>query len=188
MKLASLKEGGRDGTLIVVSRDLKTAVKVTNIATTLKEVLYNWENTAPALVEVLDSLQAALTSAQAQDEQAACYAHKIEKAEAELDWSLDAQDLRRKILAFNPSPVVWTLLHGERLKLWSAESIAGGSAADRGRPGEILSRDGSGITVACGRGGLRLTRLQLPGGKPLQVSQLLHSRSDMFACGVVMGH
>jgi len=56
MKLASLKKGGRDGTLIVVSKDLKNACKVPNIANTMQELLENWENTAPALEEIYISL------------------------------------------------------------------------------------------------------------------------------------
>lgn len=57
MKLASLKEGGRDGTLIVVSRDLARAVKATGIAPTLQRALEEWETAAPrlnALSEVLN--------------------------------------------------------------------------------------------------------------------------------------
>lgn len=57
MKLATLKEGGRDGTLIVVSRDLKRAVRADEIAPTLQQALDNWDNTAPrlnALSERLD--------------------------------------------------------------------------------------------------------------------------------------
>ena len=57
MKLASLKEGGRDGTLIVVNRDMSKAVKVPDIAPTLQVALENWEETKPALVEVFNRLQ-----------------------------------------------------------------------------------------------------------------------------------
>ena len=57
MKLASLKEGGRDGTLIVVNRDMSKAVKVPDIATTLQAALENWGATEPALVDVFDRLQ-----------------------------------------------------------------------------------------------------------------------------------
>lgn len=57
MKLASLKEGGRDGTLIVVNRDMSRAVKVPDIAPTLQAALENWTATEPALVEVFNHLQ-----------------------------------------------------------------------------------------------------------------------------------
>ncbi len=58
MKLGSLKEGGRDGTLIVVSRDLKHAVKATGIAATLQAALDDWSNTAPRLNALSDELNA----------------------------------------------------------------------------------------------------------------------------------
>src|SRR5688572_975895 len=58
MKLGSLKEGGRDGTLIVVSRDLSRAVKATGIADTLQRALENWSNTAPRLNALSDELNA----------------------------------------------------------------------------------------------------------------------------------
>lgn len=58
MKLGSLKEGGRDGTLIVVSRDLEHAVKATGIAATLQAALDDWSNTAPRLNALSDELNA----------------------------------------------------------------------------------------------------------------------------------
>jgi fumarylacetoacetate (FAA) hydrolase len=56
MKLGSLKEGGRDGTLIVVSRDLKRAVKATGIASTMQAALDDWSNAAPRLNALSDAL------------------------------------------------------------------------------------------------------------------------------------
>jgi fumarylacetoacetate (FAA) hydrolase len=58
MKLGSLKEGGRDGTLIVVSRDLKRAVKAAGIASTLQAALDDWSNAAPRLNALSDALNA----------------------------------------------------------------------------------------------------------------------------------
>ena len=58
MKLGSLKEGGRDGTLIVVSRDLSQAVRATGIAATLQQALEDWENTAPRLNALSEALNA----------------------------------------------------------------------------------------------------------------------------------
>ena len=56
MKLGSLKEGGRDGTLVVVSRDLQRAVKATGIAPTLQRALEEWESTAPRLNSLSEAL------------------------------------------------------------------------------------------------------------------------------------
>ncbi|CAN5286080.1 fumarylacetoacetate hydrolase family protein [soil metagenome] len=57
MKLGSLKEGGRDGTLVVVSRDLTRAVKATGIAATLQQALEDWDTTAPRLNAVYEVLE-----------------------------------------------------------------------------------------------------------------------------------
>ena len=58
MKLASLKEGGRDGTLVVVNRAMSRAVKVPHIAPTMQAALDNWAETEPSLIEVFNHLQA----------------------------------------------------------------------------------------------------------------------------------
>ena len=57
MKLGSLKEGGRDGTLVVVSRDLARAVRATGIATTLQQALDDWQHAAPRLVALAEALE-----------------------------------------------------------------------------------------------------------------------------------
>ena len=62
MKLGSLKEGGRDGTLIVVSRDLSQAVRATGIAATLQQALEDWENTAPRLNALSEALNTGTAS------------------------------------------------------------------------------------------------------------------------------
>lgn len=58
MKLGSLKEGGRDGTLVVVSRDLSRAVRAEGIAPTMQQALEDWSNTAPRLNALAQSLEA----------------------------------------------------------------------------------------------------------------------------------
>jgi len=102
------------------------------------------------------------------------YAHKIEKAEAALDWTLDAQVLARRIRAFDPFPGMTVPLthHGatETLKLWSAvaEPLAQPAA-----PGTVVQADASGVRVACGQGQLCLTEMQRPGGKRLNAADFL---------------
>jgi fumarylacetoacetate (FAA) hydrolase len=58
MKLGSLKEGGRDGTLVVVSRDLARAVRATGIAPTMQAALDDWERVAPRLNALAEALEA----------------------------------------------------------------------------------------------------------------------------------
>ncbi len=102
------------------------------------------------------------------------YAHKIEKAEAALDWTLEAEQLARRIRAFDPFPgMTVPLTHNgqtETLKLWAA------SAEPRSAqlaPGTVVSADASGVRVACGQGQLCLTQLQRPGGKRLGAADFL---------------
>ena len=102
------------------------------------------------------------------------YAHKIEKTEAALDWTLDAPLLARRIRAFDPFPgMTVPLTHNgqtETLKLWaaSAEPCSAELA-----PGTVVSADASGVRVACGLGQLCLTQLQRPGGKRLSAADFL---------------
>ena len=98
----------------------------------------------------------------------ACYAVKIEKSEAALDWRLPAAQLDRKIRAFNPFPGAFADLDGFAIKIWRADQMT-----ICGTPGQIVSIDTDGIVVACGEGSLRLTELQKAGGKRLPVAQFL---------------
>ncbi len=138
---------------------------------------------APLLLEVLSDLPARQDQAQVQDPELATYAHKILKTEAALDWRQSASELDRNIRAFNPYPVCFSTLQGERVKIQHA--VPAGTATLPEAPGTILRADRQGILVNCGRGQLCITRLQLPGGKPLAAEQLLNARGDLFAPGQV---
>ncbi len=136
---------------------------------------------APLLLEVLDDLPRYLASAQPQDDGEATYANKILKAEALLDWRREAHELDRAIRAFNPFPVAFTTLGGDRVRVWEAR--VAGSISLPEAPGTILRADREGILVNCARGQLSLRRLQLAGGKALSADQLLNARGDQFAPG-----
>lgn len=96
------------------------------------------------------------------------YAHKIEKAEALIDWRKSAVELDRHIRAFNPFPGAQALLGGQTVKLWRAQPVAA-----RGTSGQVLGADRSALVVACGEGALAITELQKAGGKRLPVQQFL---------------
>jgi methionyl-tRNA formyltransferase len=101
------------------------------------------------------------------------YAAKIGKEEARLDFSLGAQELERKIRAFNPFPGAHAQLNGVSIKIWGATALPSVGGADVS-PGQVLAADAAhGIDVACGAGTLRLTELQKPGGKRLRASEFL---------------
>lgn len=98
------------------------------------------------------------------------YAQKIDKAEAVIDWRRPAQEIERRIRAFDPFPGASSTLNGEVIKLWRAEVIA--RVSDQ--PGRIVAVSDSGIDVASGEGtALRVTQLQRAGGKRLPVDQFL---------------
>lgn len=135
-----------------------------------------------AVVEAVTRLAAGGLRGEVQDDSLATYAHKLNKDEARLDWSRPAVELERLVRAFNPWPICHSTLNGEALKVHAAQLGEG-----QGAPGSVLDADKSGLTVACGEGALRLTRLQLPGGKPLSFADLYNSRREQFAPGLVLG-
>ncbi len=137
---------------------------------------------APCLLEVLADLPGHLQRGERQDDSLATYAGKISKAEAGLDWQRPAAELERAVRAFNPFPVCYSNLEGQRIKIWQAQ-LGPDEVEQAAAPGTITRSNSQGIMVACGNGQLCLTRLQLPGGRALPVTELLKARGDLFAVG-----
>jgi methionyl-tRNA formyltransferase len=137
---------------------------------------------AQAVVEAVARLQAGSLPGERQDDTLATYAHKLSKDEARLDWQRPAAELERLVRAFNPWPICHSSLAGDVLKVHAARLAPG-----QGEPGRILAVGKDGLTVACGTGALQLTRLQLPGGKPLDFADLYNSRREQFTPGQVLG-
>ena len=100
------------------------------------------------------------------------YAHKIEKAEAAIDWSQPADVIERRVRAFDPFPGASTTLAGEAVKVWRSEIESDIDRKDAGS-GHVLSVNNEGVRVQCGLGVLRLTELQRAGGKRLPVADFL---------------
>jgi len=130
------------------------------------------------IVQALQQAAAGELAATPQPAEGVSYAHKIEKAEAALDWSLAAPVLERRIRAFDPFPGASTRLGSDTVKVWRARVVDG-----HGAPGAVLAADGGGITVACGEEALQLLELQRPGGKRTSAAQFLQARP--LAPGVV---
>jgi methionyl-tRNA formyltransferase len=108
-----------------------------------------------------------------QPSEGVCYAHKIEKREAAIDWSQPAPTIERRIRAFNPFPGAVTAFRGAAIKLWRSE-IDSCSLSETKEFGTVLSMNDAGISVQCGAGVLRLTELQRAGGKRMTASEFLH--------------
>jgi methionyl-tRNA formyltransferase len=119
-----------------------------------------------------------------QPAQGISYAHKIEKHEAAIDWTQGAAVIERRIRAFNPFPAAASPVEGETLKIWEAHVLPGTLAAGA-LPGQVLAASELGVDVAAADGVLRLTRLQKPGGKPLDAAQFL--RGFALTPGMVFG-
>ena len=102
------------------------------------------------------------------------YAHKIEKAEAAINWALPAAVIARRVRAFNPFPGASTALAGEAIKVWAAH-VETDSVADAGAavPGQVLAVEPQGIRVMTGDGVLVLDELQRAGGKRLPAADFL---------------
>jgi methionyl-tRNA formyltransferase len=110
---------------------------------------------------------------QVQSDTGAIYASKLEKAEARLDWSLDAAVLANKVRAYSPWPVAEAELEGERVRIHRARAL---ETVSQGVPGTIFAAQRDGIDVACGRGTLRLLALQRDGGRVLDAVDYLNAR------------
>ena len=127
-----------------------------------------------ALMQTLRQLHDNNLSPQVQDDSQTCYAAKIDKAEAILDWKRSAVELHRKVCAFNSWPVAQTQLDGEIVRIW--ETSVEAAAGPKGVAGSVISADGV-LDVACGEGVLRIHSLQPPGKKAMPTGDFLNSRS-----------
>ncbi len=114
--------------------------------------------------------------ARPQPEQGVTYAHKLDKAEARLDWVLDAGALARTVRAFNPWPIAEASLAGERVRIHGAVAL---DLAHGQAPGTVLAASRDGIDIACGQGALRLRVLQREGGKAITAADYLNARRDL---------
>ncbi len=106
-----------------------------------------------------------------QPEAGVTYAHKIDKAEAAIDWAQPAGQIARRVRAFDPFPGTTFQLAGETIKLWAASVLPAS-----GPPGQVLHANADSLVVACGEQSLALHTLQRPGGKRITARDFLHSQ------------
>jgi methionyl-tRNA formyltransferase len=168
-------EAGLDTGPILVER--RTSLDARENAETLHDKLATLG--ADALTEGLSRALAGETLvATPQSAHGVEYAHKIEKAEARLDWREPALVLARKVHAFNPWPVAEGEIDGERLRIWNAEAIAG----DAGAPaGTVVEGPRDALDVATGDGILRLIEVQREGGRRMTARDYKNARRDRGA-------
>jgi len=129
---------------------------------------------ARALIDAIPGIADGTLVPEPQDPAGAIYAHKIDKAEAEIDWTAPAAAIERQVRAFDPWPVAQTRLGGEVLRIWSAHAIS--QARTEVLPGTVTVASRAGIEVATGVGTLRVLRLQAPGKRPMDALDFLNAR------------
>ncbi len=134
---------------------------------------------AEVLGDGLKLLRAGLKPvAQIQSESGVTYAHKLDKQEAKLDWSVSSEILANKIRAFNPWPVCEAQVNGERLRIHRAISIP---LAHHQVPGTILMANQNGMDIACADGALRLLQVQREGGRMISIADYLNAHPALRA-------
>jgi methionyl-tRNA formyltransferase len=136
---------------------------------------------ADLIGETVDALAAGTVPETPQPEDGVTYADKVSKSEALIDWGEEAALIARRIRAFNPTPVAETRLDGAQLRIWQAAPLPGfpedSAAGPSPEPGTVISSEAPGIDIACGRGAVRVTRLQLAGRKPVSAAEFLRAHS-----------
>ena len=118
---------------------------------------------ADLIVDALDRLDT--LTPEPQPDKGVTYAAKIDKSEARIDWTRPGDEVDRRIRGLSPFPGAWCLLQGERLKLIGSQLADGGGA-----PGETID---DALSVACGSGAVRITRLQKASGRAQDADEFL---------------
>jgi len=133
-----------------------------------------------ALEEVLQRIAAGTAHAEPQQEAQACYARKLDKSEAAINWSSPAVVIDRQIRAFFPRSPAYCLYHDQRFRILSARVVpAPGSSP----PGTIVATTPTGIVVACGQDALELERVQLEGKNPVSPGSLRNGHPGLLLTG-----
>ncbi|MEM7027845.1 MAG: methionyl-tRNA formyltransferase [Pseudomonadota bacterium] len=130
--------------------------------------------------DILNRFVTGQINTRTQNEKLATYAAKISKADAELDWTLPAEELEKKIRAFTPFPIAHTELNGIKMRVWSATVKPG----DSGQPGSISPSSQSSIDVHTSNGIISINKLQIPGKKPVSAKDFLNGYPQFLKTAV----
>ncbi len=136
---------------------------------------------AKAIIETLEQLKAGTLKPEKQNPNEATLAPKIFKADAKINWQNSALNLDRQIRAFTPSPVAFSQIQDHTIRIWSAKPLV--ASMVNATPGTIIKTDQESIQVATKHGILKLLTIQLPGGKPLPIRDILNAKRPLFQAG-----
>lgn len=126
---------------------------------------------ASLLAEALDKIEAGTAVKVKQDESGATKCKMIKDEDALINWLDSAENIYNKIRAFNPSPIAYSTLNGERIKIYRATL-----SDENGEAGQVLKADKKGIVVGCGKGAINITSLQPSGKKVMDVAAFLNGK------------
>jgi len=136
---------------------------------------------ARTLMSVLPAIADQAVTAVRQDEADACYAAKLTKAEARINWQLPAEQIQRAIRAYNAWPVAYCYVEKNSkpsiLRLWQADVLSRTASAVDSEPGKVIAESAAGIDVVTGEGVLRITRLQAEGKRQMSAADFLNANS-----------
>lgn len=138
------------------------------------------------LLEVIDQIEAGTVESYPQPHIDAKVTRRIHKEEGKIVWEQSAKEIKSKILAYNPSPVAFALLHDEQVKIYRAV-VADMSLETSEKPGTVLpcSSPKKGVFVQCGSGVLELLEVQFPNSKIQRATDAMNGRKlsvgDRFA-------
>jgi methionyl-tRNA formyltransferase len=129
---------------------------------------------AKTLLEILPNISQLQQQAKIQDDALSCYADKLHKQEAVINWQKPATQISQQIHAFNPWPVAQTTWQEKVFKIWSATVLETEHSA---AIGEVLAVNRDGIDIATGEGVLRVTQIQIPGKRAMAVSDFINANT-----------
>ena len=127
-----------------------------------------------ALLKTLDLLISGQLKAEVQNDTLSCYAHKLDKKQAEIDWSRSAVEIDRTIRAYNPWPVAYTTKNSKPVRFFMSSAI---ESTVSGQIGEVVAESKQGIEIITAEGSVLITRLQMPNAKVLDVKDFINGRS-----------
>jgi len=136
---------------------------------------------AETLISVLPAIAEQCQNRTKQDDAAACYAAKLNKVEATINWSLSAEEIQRAIRAYNSWPVAYCFYQKNsktaKLRLWQAQVDMNAVLPADTTPGKVLAESAQGIDIATGKGVLRITKLQAEGKRRMSVADFVNANS-----------
>lgn len=136
---------------------------------------------AETLISALPAIAEQTQHRVKQDEALACYAAKLSKAEAKINWANSAEEINRAIRAYNSWPVAYCTYQKKNkaatLRLWQAQAVSSPDSSKPLEPGRVVAESASGIDVATGVGLLRITQLQAEGKRKMQAADFLNANS-----------